>query len=195
MKPHHSSRVALAPKGAMTGAIARDALVVVVLALLLAACTTSRTGPPPSVAAAPPPSTADVTNAPVDGGVNIQPGSEEDLMVNVGRRTFFAESSAALDQTAKVTLDKQADWLVQFPQWKVKIQGFADDPGSEGRNVEISKQRAEAVKQYLVSKGIASGRIYAKGYGRDRLIQDCADISCKAQNRRVITNPQDTPET
>ena len=116
-------------------------------------------------------------------------------MVNVGRRTFFTENSASLDNTAKATLDKQAQWLSQFPQWKVKIQGFADDPGSEAQNVTISKNRAEAVKRYLVSRGIAPDRLYAKGYGRDRLVQDCADISCKAQNRRVITNPQDTPES
>ena len=177
----------------MTRAITRDILPVVVLAAYLCGCSASGTRTSPSVVPVTP-STADVTNAPVDGGVNIQPGSEEDFMVNVGRRTFFSENSASLDDTAKVTLDKQAEWISQFPQWKLKIQGFADDPGSEAQNVAVSKKRAEAVKQYLVSKGIAADRLFAKGYGRDRLVQDCADLSCKAQNRRVITNPQDSPE-
>jgi peptidoglycan-associated lipoprotein len=46
------------------------------------------------------------------------------------------------------------------------------------------------VKSYLVAQGISADRIQAKGYGRDRLVGDCADLECKAQNRRVITNPQ-----
>ena len=165
--------------------LAHRLLGILLVLIALAACSSSRNSAP----------TPDLTNEPVTGGVNVVPGSEEDLMVNVGRRIFFTEGSAALDETAKVTLDKQAEWLARYPQWKVKLQGFADDPGSEAQNVAISKKRAEAAMAYLVSKGIAPERMFAKGYGRDRLIQDCADLSCKAQNRRVITNPQDAPET
>jgi peptidoglycan-associated lipoprotein len=115
-------------------------------------------------------------------------------MVNVGRRTFFAEGSAVLDETAMVTLDQQATWLNQYPSWKVKLQGFADDPGNSAQNKALSQKRADAVRDYLSSKGITPDRMLSKGYGRDRLVADCADISCKAQNRRVITNPQDAPE-
>lgn len=167
---------------------ARRLLGIVLVSAALAACSTSRNGSPSSPS-------ADLAPGPVTSGVNVEPGSEQDLMVNVGRRIFFTENSAVLDETAKVTLDKQAAWLAQYPQWKVKLQGFADDPGGDTQNVAISKKRAEAAMQYLVSKGVAADRLFAKGYGRDRLIQDCADLSCKAQNRRVITNPQDAPET
>jgi peptidoglycan-associated lipoprotein len=135
------------------------------------------------------------TNAPVQGGVNVAPGSEEDFMVNVGRRTFFAQGSAELDDTARVTLDKQAQWLAQYPSWKIKLQGFADDPGTPGAQKSLSQRRAEAVRDYLASRGVAPDRMLAKGYGRDRLVQDCTDISCKAQNRRVITNPQEAADT
>ncbi|MFO1088125.1 MAG: OmpA family protein [Hyphomicrobiales bacterium] len=158
---------------------------------MLAACSTTQQSiqtSTPAVPTAPP--AAGATNQPVGGGINVVPGSEEDFMVNVGRRTFFAQGSAELDETAKVTLDKQAVWLNQYPTWPVKIQGFADDPGSASQNVALSAKRAEAVKAYLVSRGVAPSRITTKGYGRDRLVQDCADISCKAQNRRVVTNPQ-----
>jgi peptidoglycan-associated lipoprotein len=137
---------------------------------------------------------AEATNAPVEGGVNVQGGSEEDFIVNVGRRTFFAEGSAALDDTARMTLDKQALWLNDHTQWKVKLQGFADDPGSAAQQTALSQKRADAVRDYLVSKGISKERMRAKGYGRDRLVGDCADIECKAQNRRVITNPQEVPD-
>ncbi|QIG48443.1 OmpA family protein [Nordella sp. HKS 07] len=131
------------------------------------------------------------TNAPVAGGINVTPGSEEDFMVNVGRRTFFKQSSAALDDTARVTLDKQAEWLSQYPQWKVKLQGSADDPGSATAQQSLSQKRADAVRDYLVSRGIARERLQAKGYGREKIGEDCPEIECKSQNRRVVTNLQE----
>jgi peptidoglycan-associated lipoprotein len=139
-------------------------------------------------------STDDETNTPVQGGINVQDGSEEDFIVNVGRRTFFQEGSATLDETARVTLDKQAQWLVQYPHWKVKLQGFADDPGTVSDQKVLSQKRADAVRDYLAAKGVPRERMKAKGYGRDRLVGDCADIECTAQNRRVITNPQETAD-
>ncbi len=159
---------------------------------LVAACSSGGGNNTVQMEAAPP--SADETNAPVAGGTQVVPGSEEDLMVNVGRRTFFKEGSSALDDTARATLDQQAEWLVRYPQWKIKLQGFADDPGSPDANRVLSQKRADAVRNYLVSKGVAPDRMWAKGYGRDRLVQDCPDISCKAQNRRVITNPQNAPD-
>lgn len=134
------------------------------------------------------------TNAPVGGGINVTAGTEEDFMVNVGRRTFFKQSSAELDDTARVTLDKQAEWLNQHPQWKVKLQGSADDPGSVASQKALSQKRADAVRNYLSSRGIAPERMLAKGYGRDKIGEDCPEIECKSQNRRVVTNLQDNPE-
>jgi peptidoglycan-associated lipoprotein len=131
---------------------------------------------------------------PMQGSINVQNGTEEDFIVNVGRRTFFEQGSANLDETAKVTLDKQAMWLNQYPQWKVKLQGFADDPGSTTEQKALSQKRAEAVKAYLATRGVSPERMKAKGYGRDRLVGDCADIECQSQNRRVITNPQEGPD-
>ncbi len=155
------------------------------LLVLVAACTsTGNSSIAPTVG----------TNAPVGGGINVAPGSEEDFMVNVGRRTFFTQGSAALDDTARVTLDKQAQWLNQYPNWKVKLQGSADDPGSPQQQTTLSQKRADAVRNYLSSRGIAPERMLAKGYGRDKIGDDCPEIECKAQNRRVITNLQENPE-
>lgn len=156
------------------------------LSVLVSGCSTTGTGTDSSFATAPSP---DGTNAPVAGGVQVVPGSEEDFMVNVGRRTFFTENSSALDDTARTTLDLQAAWLNRYPQWKVKLQGFSDDPGSAQANTALSQKRADAVRNYLISRGIAPDRMLAKGYGRDRLVQDCPELHCKAQNRRVVTNP------
>jgi len=162
----------------------------VALALLLASCASTGTGGVTRSSEAP----SEAANAPAEGGVNVQSGSEEEFIVNVGRRTFFAEGSATLDDTARVTLDKQAMWLSEHPQWKVKLQGFADDPGSAAQQTALSQKRADAVRDYLAAKGIPKERMRAKGYGRNRLVGDCADIECKAQNRRVITNPQEVAD-
>jgi peptidoglycan-associated lipoprotein len=151
------------------------------LALALAGCGGSEPKPAAS---------ANVTNAPVGAGINIVPGSKEDYIVNVGRRTYFSDNSAALSEASKDTLDRQAAFLIKHTRYKARIQGFADDSGGNSENMEISRKRADAVKAYLVSKGVAEGRLRVKAYGnsKDRLVNDCADISCKSQNRRVVTN-------
>ncbi|MFC3265137.1 OmpA family protein, partial [Camelimonas abortus] len=146
--------------------------------------------PPRAVLPARPPAGADVTDAPVGDGVNVRPGGREDFIVNVGRRVFFTEGSATLTAIARETLDSQAAWLKRYPHWRAKIQGFADDPGSDRDNLELGMRRARAVMDYLVARGVAAGRLRVKSYGReaDRLVRACADEACKAQNRRVITN-------
>jgi peptidoglycan-associated lipoprotein len=156
-------------------------LTLMAVAALMAGCMTS--GRPGTTSNQP---FDEATNAPVEGGVNVQGGSEEDFIVNVGRRTFFEQSSA--------TLDKQAQWLLQYPHWKVKLQGFADDPGSAAEQTKLSQKRADAVRSYLASKGVSPDRMKAKGYGHDRLVGECSDIECTSQNRRVITNPQEEPD-
>ncbi|MBK1871364.1 OmpA family protein [Aestuariivirga sp. YIM B02566] len=141
-----------------------------------------------------PPGASEAETTPLQGGISVEAGSEEDFMVNVGRRIFFAEGSAALDETALMTLDKQVEWLNKYPQWKVKLQGSADDPGDAQAQIALSQKRAEAVRDYLASQGIAPERLLAKGYGRDKIGTDCPEIECQSQNRRVITNLQETPE-
>ncbi|MER2536262.1 MAG: OmpA family protein [Rhizobiaceae bacterium] len=160
-------------------------LVVAGLLVTLAACTTTKIeAPEPAVN----PNEFGNTNDPAAGFENVQPGTEQDFILNVGRRTFFAENSAALDATARVTLDQQIAFLKKYPQWYAKVQGFADEPGGDAKMRQISQQRADAVMNYLVAGGVPASRLWAKGYGKDRVVRDCADRACKVQNRRVITN-------
>ena len=160
------------PAGMLAGAI--------LLTLGLSACSTAPAPKPKADAGGPDKSLAVAED--------VTAGSGSDFALNVGRRTFFREGSAELDQVAKVTLDKQAAWLVRHPKWSVKIQGFADDPGTPDANNDLSTRRADAVRGFLASLGVEPSRIHAKGYGRTRLVRDCPDLSCKSQNRRVITN-------
>jgi peptidoglycan-associated lipoprotein len=127
-----------------------------------------------------------VTDQPARGYEQIVPGSEEELVMTAGRRVYFAANSAELDDIARETLDLQAAFLNQHTRWLVKLQGFADDSGPN--NKALSEKRAKAVMDYLASRGVDPQRMWAQGYGRERLVRDCPDISCKALNRRVVTN-------
>jgi peptidoglycan-associated lipoprotein len=158
-------------------------LIAGVLALGIAGCSSSKDQGPTL--------TATDGDSGDSGAIGAEPGTEKDFMLNVGRRVFFKQGSAELDETARVTLDSQAEWLNRYPRWTVKLQGFADDPGPDSQQTALSQKRADAVRDYLAARGVDSSRMNAKGYGRDRLVGDCADIECKAQNRRVITNPQE----
>ena len=153
-------------------AIAAAALAI----LLLTACVTEKP-------------VMEATGAAVGAGIDVPPGSNEDFIVNVGRRTYFDESSAELNDVAKTTLQKQAGWLSRYSRYKIKIVGYADDRGGDESNRALGLRRAEAVKSYLASVGVSPARIRTKTYGKEkeRLVNDCDDVSCRAQNRRAVT--------
>ncbi|APO79441.1 outer membrane lipoprotein (plasmid) [Rhizobium etli 8C-3] len=160
-------------------------VVAAAMLVALAACTTSEVASLEEPAAAP---MTGQTNDPAPGFENIAAGSEEDFILNAGRRIYFSQDSATLDSVAMATLDNQAVWLNRNPNWLVKLQGFADDSGSPSKMVALSQKRAEAAMAYLASKGVDARRMWAKGYGNDREVRDCAERSCKVQNRRVVSN-------
>jgi len=160
-------------------------LVGAAMLLTLAACNTTEIAALEEPAATP---ITGQTNDPAPGFENVMAGSEEDFILNVGRRTYFTKDSATLDSVAMATLDKQAIWLNSNPRWLVKLQGFADDSGSASDMATLSQKRADAAMAYLVSKGVDANRMWAKGYGNDREVRDCTDRSCKVQNRRVVSN-------
>lgn len=160
-------------------------LVAASMLLALAACTT------PDIASVEEPAAVPMTgqtNDPAPGFENVAAGSEEDFILNVGRRIYFTQDSAKLDSVAMATLDSQAYWLNRNPAWLLKLQGFADDSGSAAQMVSLSQKRADAAMAYLASKGVDASRMWAKGYGNEREVRDCTDRSCKVQNRRVVTN-------
>ncbi|MDQ2634594.1 MAG: OmpA family protein [Pseudomonadota bacterium] len=135
-----------------------------------------------------PPQAGGYTDDPAAGFENVQPGTEPDFILSAGRRIYFTQGSAALDETAKATIDNQIAFLQKYPKWYAKLQGFADDPGSNAQNVQLSQQRADAVMAYMISSGIPAERLWAKGYGKDREVRACSERACKVQNRRVVTN-------
>ncbi len=129
-----------------------------------------------------------VTNAPAAGFGDIKPGSEEEFIINVGRRVYFDKGSSTVSSEAKMTLDNQAAWLKQNKKWLVKIQGHADDPGSEAAQKKLSTTRGNAVMAALIERGVDSKRLWVKGYGVERPVTDCDAVTCQSQNRRVVVN-------
>ena len=115
------------------------------------------------------------------------PGSSQDFIVNVGDRVFFETDSSDLTSTATATLDKQASWLNQYNRYSILIEGHADERGTREYNFALGARRAQAVRDYLASKGISTSRLKTTSFGKERPVAVCDDISCWSQNRRGVT--------
>lgn len=121
------------------------------------------------------------------GGGVATPGSAQDFVVNVGDRVFFESDSSDLTSTATATLDKQAQWLNQYAKYPITVEGHADERGTREYNFALGARRAQAARDYLVSRGVNASRIKTISYGKERPVAVCDDISCWAQNRRAVT--------
>ncbi len=87
-------------------------------------------------------------------------------------------------------LDHDVATLKDWGDVKVEVAGHTDSVGTEGYNMGLSLRRAEAVRQYLVGKGIAADRLIVRGYGESRPVADNATADGRFQNRRVELVPQ-----
>jgi peptidoglycan-associated lipoprotein len=115
------------------------------------------------------------------------PGSQQDFVVNVGDRVFFENDSSELTPQSTGTLEKQAQWLRAYPQYAFLIEGHADERGTREYNIALGARRAQAVRDYLTSRGIQAQRMRTISYGKERPVAVCNDISCWSQNRRSVT--------
>ena len=152
-------------------------------ALVLGACTHKQeavnTAPPPAPPP-PPPVAAPVTSS-------ILPGSAEDFRVNVGDTVHFGYNEYNIEDADKAVLGRQAQWLAKYPAVRVAVEGHADERGTREYNLALGARRANAVKEYLVSQGVSTGRVETISYGKERPICTESNESCWAQNRRGVT--------
>jgi peptidoglycan-associated lipoprotein len=139
---------------------------------LLAACTTPAT----------------TTTAPAATSSGIVPGSQEDLVANVGDRVFYDFNMSALRADAKATLDKQVAWLAKYGSVNVQVAGNCDERGTEEYNLALGNRRANSATSYLKAKGVAAARMSAISYGKDRPTAQGSDEQAWAQNRNAITS-------
>jgi outer membrane protein OmpA-like peptidoglycan-associated protein len=94
-------------------------------------------------------------------------------------------SGSGLDTRARDEIRRLAVLLLMYPETRLSIQGHGDNQGSKARNQEVSRQRAEVVRQELVRLGVSSDRIEVTGVGADRPVADNATPAGRAANRRV----------
>ncbi|HZZ66923.1 MAG TPA: peptidoglycan-associated lipoprotein Pal [Phenylobacterium sp.] len=98
------------------------------------------------------------------------PGSERDFVVNVGDRVYFDYNKFNVRSDAEALLAAQASWLQRYPAVQVRIEGNCDERGTEQYNLALGARRANAVKAFLISHGVADGRISTVSYGKEKPI-------------------------
>ena len=145
--------------------------------------------PPPAVAAAPPapPPCQAPAGFKVDENCRI---IEQSVIV---RAVDFEFNLSQLTVPAQQTLDEVARALLTQPELNVEIQGHTDSIGSVAYNLNLSQRRAEAVKAYLIGKGVSASVLTAKGYGKAKPIASNDNAEGRAQNRRVAFEISNTP--
>lgn len=110
--------------------------------------------------------------------------TERGLVITLGD-VLFSTNRAQLNPGAMRNIQKLADFLNEYPQRKVLIEGHTDSTGSSSRNQELSEQRADAVRTALVDMGISADRITTRGYGEEFPVASNATASGRRSNRRV----------
>ncbi len=130
---------------------------------------------------------ASTTGAGGAGAGTARAGSQEDLAQNIGDRVFFNTDSSSLSSEARTTLDRQATWLQQYPQNNIQLQGNCDERGTREYNIALGQRRANAAREYLAARGVASSRMNTVSFGKDRPTALGSDAAAWAQNRNATT--------
>ncbi|SDE48315.1 peptidoglycan-associated lipoprotein Pal [Limimaricola pyoseonensis] len=115
------------------------------------------------------------------------PRSPEYFQQSIGDRVLFAVDQSTLSPEAMATLDGQAQWLMTNTDYLAVVEGHADEQGTREYNVALGARRANAAREYLISRGVPASRLRTISYGKERPVATCSDPSCYAQNRRAVT--------
>jgi OOP family OmpA-OmpF porin len=183
-------------------------LVSIVAALaFIGACATEPEKPAPKPAAAPPPPPPAPVVKPVPAPPPPAPVAKPEppkkpAVVNLASTELFEFNKAVLTQQARSKLDNEV--VAKLRDLKdvryIIVNGHADRLGSAQYNQRLSEKRADAVRAYLVSKGVDQSKVETLGFGKTLPVKACPDqkdrkglIECLADNRRVVVEVQGTP--
>ncbi|WP_061929345.1 peptidoglycan-associated lipoprotein Pal [Aureimonas sp. AU22] len=169
-----------------TGVHGRIALALVA-ALALSACAKKNNGLPDNAAGLGLGGAGGAGGYGANGAGSAAPGTSQDFTVNVGDRIFFDTDSSSVRADAQQTLARQAQWLNQYRNYSITVEGHADERGTREYNLALGARRAAATRDYLASQGVAANRMRTISYGKERPVAVCDDISCWSQNRRAVT--------
>jgi peptidoglycan-associated lipoprotein len=156
------------------------------VALSLTACASDTTNPNASGAGMN--GAGGVTNAGLMGRGNAAPGSQEDLTQSAGDRIYFDTDQSQITPDSRTTLDRQAQWLQQYPRISVWVAGNCDERGTEEYNLALGQRRANADRDYLASRGIDGRRIQTISYGKSRPVDPSSTQEAWQHNRNAITS-------
>jgi outer membrane protein len=143
--------------------------------------------PPAAIVAAPPPPCKAPAGFKVDENCHV---IEQSVIV---RAVDFEFNLSKLTAPARQTLDEVAAALLTQPELQVAVQGYTDSIGSAAYNLNLSQRRADAVKAYLIDKGVSAAVLTATGYGKASPIAPNDSAEGRAQNRRVAFEIKNAP--
>lgn len=137
--------------------------------------------PPPVVEPEPAPPAAVEPAPPPPPKVEVK-----DNKIELNEKVSFDTGKATLLPASETLLDEVAQVLTDHPEiQKVRIEGHTDSQGGAAYNLKLSNQRAKAVRNYLVKKGIAGKRLESRGFGLSRPLGDNKTPDGRERNRRV----------
>ncbi len=158
------------------------------LVFFLAACSTTPKDTADSSGSGSTSTSSDVSSsAETTESASIEPGSQEDLIVNVGDRVFFDYDSSELDTDAQELLQDQVAWLKQYSDVSIIVEGHCDERGTREYNLALGEKRAQSVKNYIINLGISADRVSTISYGKERPAVVGSNDGAWAQNRRSVT--------
>ena len=115
------------------------------------------------------------------------PASPAYFAATVGDRILFEVDQSTLNTTAQAILARQAEWLNANPEYTATIEGHADEQGTRVYNFNLGERRANSVREYLISRGVAANRLQTISYGKERPLEICSEEACYEKNRRAVT--------
>ncbi|WP_374650705.1 peptidoglycan-associated lipoprotein Pal [Dongia sp.] len=162
----------------------RQMAAVMFASLMLHACGTD--GDAKTIATKPPVQTGTGPSDPngVDTGLL---DAERVWETEVGNVVAFVTNAHDLTPEAQAILQRQAQWLLKYPNRTAVIQGHADERGTREYNLALGERRAESVRAYLVALGIDTGRLETTSFGKEQPLCGEADETCWVRNRRAVT--------
>ena len=116
----------------------------------------------------------------------VTPGSIADFRQNVGDRVFFDTDQSVIREDGRQTLNRQAEWLKKYTQYRITIEGHCDERGTREYNLALGERRANSVRDYLVALGVNPARLTTVSYGEERPAVLGSNESAWAQNRRGV---------
>ena len=124
-----------------------------------------------------------IDNCPDVPGIKDNRGCPE--VLNRASKVLFAPGKALIKPVSFAVLDELAALLKKYATTKIYLEGHTDDQGDDDTNLKLSKERAKAVADYLIKKGIAKLRIESTGFGESKPIADNKTAAGRKKNRRV----------